>query len=69
MDKPTRRVRGNSAPPPDEELPISYWQDDPEAEDDARIQTEIEETIALFWFFVIIICVTVLLMFAWGKLP
>jgi hypothetical protein len=30
MDKPTRRVRGNSPPPDD--LPINYWQADHEPE-------------------------------------
>lgn len=69
MDKPTRRVRGNSEPP-DDDLPISYWHDDAaDARDDDRVQREIEEVIGLFWALVIIVCATVLLMFALGRWP
>lgn len=60
MDKHTRRVRGNSAPPPD--LPIQF------ADEDEAVQKEIDETIGLIWFLVIIVVVTVVMMFAWGRL-
>jgi hypothetical protein len=32
MDKPTRRVRANSEPPPDDDLPIQYWHKDDESQ-------------------------------------
>lgn len=61
MNKPTRRVRANSEPP--EDLPIQYWHDDTE-----EVEKEVDDTIALLWFIVIVIAATVVMMFVWGRL-
>jgi len=60
MNKPVRRIKGNSEPPPD--LPIQF------ADEDEAVQKEIDETIGLLWFLFIIVVVTVVMMFAWGRL-
>ena len=60
MNKPIRRVRANSEPPPD--LPIQF------ADEDEAVQKEIDETIGLIWFLVIIVVVTVVMMAIWGRL-
>ena len=60
MNKPTRRVRANSEPPPD--MPIQF------ADEDEAVQKEIDETIGLIWFLVIIVVVTVVMMAIWGRL-
>jgi hypothetical protein len=62
MNKPTRRVRGNSEPPPDEDLPIQF------ADEDKMVEKEVNDTIALIWFIVIIIVATALMMAIWGRL-
>jgi hypothetical protein len=62
VNKPTRRVRGNSTPPDD--LPIHYWED----VDNREIEKEINDTVALLWFIIILVLATVLMMFVWGKL-
>jgi hypothetical protein len=41
MNKPTRRVRGNGTPPPDDDLPIQYWHSDneePEPDDNEELK-------------------------------
>jgi hypothetical protein len=62
MDKRTRRVKGNSTPPPDD-LPIRYWEPDPEVE----FQKQADETIDFLLGFTILMIVIVVLMFVWGK--
>jgi hypothetical protein len=64
MEKYTRRVRGNSTPPPDEELPIKYWApDEIEERDDSK-----EDVIDFLLAFAIILAFLVLFMFAFTRL-
>ena len=65
MNKPTRRVKGNSTPPEDD-LPIQYWApDDIEMEKQAEKTTN--DTVDFILAFAIIVGSMVVITWAFGR--
>lgn len=62
MNKPTRRVRGNSEPPKDDDLPISYW-----APDEPEPEPANNDTVDFLLAFAIIVGCIVVVSWAFGR--
>lgn len=68
MDKPVRRIRGNTPPPDD--LPIKFWPEtdskyaDLEPEEEPRTDSDVAD---FLWAFAIILLTTAVMSFAFGR--